>query len=171
MHCLDVNGHALKKEIDRQHNETEREFARLRKEHEEETMSKMNRRKFAGAAAVAPLALAFAGGGPEVEVDGSKWKGVGRCEFSADVFLRDGFVPRRGDTIRMEIPAMTVLGSVTWVRTALERECIHHAYVRGPCTVEAHDFKGAHGPASVKIWINDVEQEGNFSEFYVTEAA
>ncbi len=130
----------------------------------------MDRRKFAGAMALTPLAVAFLPG-DKVTIDKKAWEGAGRVTFAMDVLLGDGFVPRRGDSIVFEIPAMTVTGRITTVKTKVAPDCLHCAFVLGEAEVVPHfDFTGRYGPADVKLTVNGVERQGLAQNFRVTEA-
>ena len=133
---------------------------------------KINRRKFVGTAALAPLAFGIMGSDGGIEIDTSKWQDVGGCTFAMEIMPQDGFLPRLSDTVRIESPAMTATGKVTWVRTApAQYDDVGKAHVLGSCTIKAHDFKGVLVPRDVKIFFNDVERSGQCVDLYITEAA
>jgi hypothetical protein len=81
-----------------------------------------------------------------------------------------GVVPRKGDSIRVEIPVMDIEGTVLRVRTKMDLKSIYHAVVRGECRVTVKEHEGYFSAMHVKPFLNGSNEEVSIQSFHVTEA-
>jgi hypothetical protein len=100
------------------------------------------------------------------------WEGVERCTFTANALVGRGYVPRKGDKIKIDTPVIEFEGEVRVVETSFKVADLYRATLDGGIdviTVKDHGEQ-TFGPVDVKVIVGGVERQGVFQDIHVREA-